>query len=133
MTPEMPDKGELRLDRRLIKIIGDRADRIRKLIDLGAPGIVLFNEVERLSACSRLLGGGRHRARQAEEEAVGHFNSSKPSFGLCATPGCWKECFEECEHDGLERCSGCHERLEAERRLQDEEMDEMDKEANGGA
>lgn len=115
--------GEAALDRELIRGIGNRADRLKKLIGLGAPSIIIFNEVEKLRRVAVLLGGGKYLADSLAQEAVASFNGRKPDFGICATPGCFEECFEECDFDGLERCAGCQERLTEQRRREDEEMD----------
>jgi hypothetical protein len=95
--------------------ITHRVKRLKKLIELNAPTVVLYNEIARLYEHAQMLGEGRFYAEELTKKAMAVFNRRKPVYDICAEDGCFEECFEECEAgDGLRRCGACHERFEAE-------------------
>lgn len=112
--------------------ITNRVNRLKKLIEMNAPTAVLYNEIARLYEHAQMLGEGKFYAEELGRKAMALFNRRKPVYDICSEEGCWEECFEECEAEGVMRCGACHERFVAESAEMQREIREAMADREGG-
>lgn len=120
-----------RMDSMVVGGLTNRVNRLKRLLDIKAPTVVLYNEIAKMYEQAQMLGGGKFHADELAGNAMKLFNSRKPIYDVCAEDGCFEECFEECEADGVVRCGACHERFLAESAEMERTLGEALADANG--
>jgi hypothetical protein len=117
-----PKTGAQRFRRKVLGLMMHRSKRLRSLIRLDAPDIILCNEISMLHKMMSMLDG---YAGFLENEAAKEMSKHKNRMGLCARKACFKPMYEGDENsEGEVLCLSCWNK-----RKQYE--DSLEKEAGG--
>ena len=116
-------------DKSLMRAVRNRARRLLRLMKLGAPSPVVFNECRLIYDTAKALGEGRWAHEFAKLRAKDEAKEVKNIHGYCHSDGCQRRCHPEFSFEGSLYCQAHHEEVLANERAMQEDMEVWRREA----